>query len=294
MTEDDSLLDSCKAMSGWGRRLAVVAVVASLHVGTLRAEQNQADQGQETFKNTCAACHSIGGGRLVGPDLQGLHERRSEKWILEFVQHSQKLIASGDSTALALFKEYQDFPMPDQSLSADEIRGIIAYIRRTESFGTTPAAVVAEPTEEQTQMGQELFQGNTRLVNAGPTCTSCHDVKNDAVAGGGALARDLTSAFSRLGGAGIQAILSAPPFPVMQRAYRDNPLTDEEVVALAGFLRRADEQQALHQPRTFALKLFAAGAGGAVLLLGLYSLAWGRRLKGSVNQRIYDRQIKST
>ncbi len=33
---------------------------------------------------------------------------------------------------------------------------------------------------------------------------------------------------------------------------------------------------------------------GAAFLLGLYTLVWSGRLKGSVNQSIYDRQIKST
>ncbi len=281
-------------MNWCGLRLAGFALLASLYAGALWAEQGQADRGQETFKSVCAACHTIGGGRLVGPDLRGLHERRDEKWILQFVQHSQKVIASGDSTASALFKEYQGITMPDQAYGVDEIRGILAYIRRAESFGATPAAAVVEFTEEQVQLGQELFQGTTRFVNSGPTCNSCHEATNAAVIAGGSLARDLTTVFSRLGGAGVQVIIGAPPFPPMQRAYQDKPLTEEEVVALAAFLRRVDAQQALHQPRGYGLKLFAAGVGGSALLLGLYSLVWSRRLQGSVNQRLYDRQIKST
>ena len=112
--------------------------------------------------------------------------------------------------------------------------------------------------------------------------------------GGGILAAELTTVFSRLGGPGVRAILGSPPFPVMQRAYRDKPLTDDEVLALVGFLQRADAEQALHQPRDYGIKLFAAGVLGVVILLGLYTMAWSGRLKGSVNQSIYDRQIKST
>jgi cytochrome c2 len=280
-------------MREWGRRLGAVALVVALHVATRGAAQAQTDRGETTFKAACSACHTIGGGRLVGPDLQGLHERRSEPWIIGFVQHSQKVIASGDTTANALFKEYQ-VTMPDQALSADEVRGILAYIRRADAFGATPAAAAAEATEEQIQLGQELFEGRTRFVNAGPMCNSCHEVRSAAAIGGGTLAPELTTAFSRLGAAGLEGIIKAAPFPVMRQAYQDRPVTDEEVTALTGFLRRVDEQQALHHPRGFGLKLFAAGLGGAVLLLGLYSLAWSNRLKGSVNQGIYDRQIKST
>jgi mono/diheme cytochrome c family protein len=229
----------------------------------------------------------------VGPDLQGLHERRSEPWIIAFVQHAQKVISSGDSAANGLFKEYQ-MAMPDQSLSAEEIRGIVAYIRGAAASGAAPAAAVVEATEEQIQLGQQLFEGRTRLVNAGPMCNSCHEVRSAALIGGGTLAPELTTAFSRLGAAGIEGIIKAAPFPVMRRAYQDRPVTDEEVVALTGFLRRVDEQKALHHARGFGLQLLAAGLGGAVLLLGLYSLVWSKRLKGSVNQLIYDRQIKST
>ncbi len=35
------------------------------------------------------------------------------------------------------------------------------------------------------------------------------------------------------------------------------------------------------------------GVLGAAILLGLYSVFWNGRLRGSVNQDIYDRQVKS-
>ena len=40
--------------------------------------------------------------------------------------------------------------------------------------------------------------------------------------------------------------------------------------------------------------LFLAGLLGTGFLFGLFSLAWRGRLTGSVNQAIYDRQVKST
>ena len=80
----------------------------------------------------------------------------------------------------------------------------------------------------------------------------------------------------------------------MQRAYEDKALTDEEITALVGFLQQADAEQALHQPRNYGMMLLAAGVAGTVVLLGLYSLLWRGRLRSSVNQSIYDRQLKST
>lgn len=254
----------------------------------------QTDQGQEHFQTLCSVCHTIGGGRLVGPDLQGVSERRSEGWIIRFVQHSQDLVKAGDPDAVALFQEFNAIPMPDQPLSDEEIRWIIAYIRGAGSTVAVQPAVQEGATEARVLLGQALFQGTTRFTNGGATCNSCHEVRNDAVIGGGILARELTTVFSRLGGPGVRAILGSPPFPVMQRAYAGKPLTDEEVVALVGFLQRADEEHAFHQPRDYGPKLFASGIVGAVILVGLCSLIWRGRSKGSVNRAIYDRQIKSS
>lgn len=275
----------------------VLACVAAIGVlpspGPVRAAQD-ADQGQQTFQTLCVMCHTVGGGRLVGPDLQGVPDRRTEEWIIDFVQHSQQMIAAGDPAAVAIFEEYGSIMMPDQPLSANEIRAVIAYLRGGAASGRTPPPAAEPATEEQILLGQALFQGTTRFANGGPTCNSCHEVTNDAVIGGGVLARELTTVFSRLGGPGVRAILGSPPFPVMQRAYLDKPLIDSEVVALVGFLQRADVEQSLHQPRDYGPKLFGAGAVGTVLLLGLYSLVWSGRSKRSVNQAIYDRQIKSS
>ena len=83
-------------------RLRWLACVTAPWLGFTSAA---AQTSQELFQTRCAVCHTIGGGRLVGPDLQGVAERRSEDWIIRFVQHSQQLVQSGDSVAVALFEE---------------------------------------------------------------------------------------------------------------------------------------------------------------------------------------------
>jgi mono/diheme cytochrome c family protein len=277
---------------GQGRRVVVAVILGALSAGWTAAAQTA--PGEALFQSSCAACHTIGGGRLVGPDLQGVGERRSEAWLIGFIQHSQQLVAAGDSTAVALFNEYEEMPMPDQPLSADEIRQVLGYIRGAAPTGAARDTAVAPASEEQILLGGRLFQGTAHLANGGVPCTSCHDVTGGAITGGGGLARELTTAFSRLGAPGLQAVIANPPFPVMQRAYRDHPLTDAEVAALVGFLGRVAEQPAAPPVRGFDLRLFVMGVGGSVVLLVLYALIWRRRLKGSVNQQIYDRQIGTT
>ena len=263
----------------------------------LGALQGQANPGRQLFQTACAVCHTIGGGRLVGPDLAGISERRSEAWIIGWVQHSQRMVAAKDPDAVAIFAQFNGLLMPDMPFSDDQIRAMIAYTRESAAAGPAVSAqssVVEKASEAQVLLGQALFQGNTRLANGGPTCNACHEVTNDAVIGGGMLARDLTTVISRLGEPGVRAILGGPPFPAMQLAFAGRPLTNEEITALVGFFQRTDAEHALHQPRKYGVKMFAAGVTGAVVLLGLCSLLWTRRKKGSVNDAIFTRQVKST
>ncbi|MHB1222485.1 MAG: c-type cytochrome [Gemmatimonadaceae bacterium] len=277
-----------------GRLLVSGAVVATFLTGVMPGQASGQD-GEAIFQGTCKACHTIGGGRVVGPDLAGVSERQSEAWLIAFVQHSQAVIASGDSDAVALAAQYPGLSMPDWPLSDGEVRAVLAYIQQVESAGPVPtAAGAAAPEDGDPVLGRKLFQGTTRFVNGGPTCNSCHDVSHEDVIGGGVLAKDLTTVFSRLGGPGVRAIVGSPPFPVMQRAFQNRPLTDEEVGALVAFLQQADATQSLHQPLDYGKRLLAAGLSGAALLLGLYSLVWRKRRRGPVNRAIYARQVRST
>lgn len=266
-------------------------VVLGLAATPIRLTAQEAS-GDALFQQKCAACHVTGSDRLVGPGLAGVTTRRDRAWLKRFIMQPDQVLASGDSIANALLQEYGGIPMPNIGTTDAEAEALIAFLGSAQA--SAPPAVVEQATEEQVILGQDLFQGTRRLTNGGPTCNSCHDVTNDAVIGGGILARELTTVFSRLGGPGVRAILGSPPFPVMQRAYQDTPLTDDEVAALVGFLERADAEQALHQPRDYGIKLFGAGVVGVIILLFFYSLLWRGRLRGSVNQAIYDRQITST
>ncbi len=152
--------------------------------------------GEQLFQSKCAACHTIGGGRLIGPDLAGVADRRTPGWLVSFVQSSQSVASSGDAVAVALFEEFSGIIMPDFPLPEEQITQILGYI---DSKVSAPGEVAEQSTAEEPApvepvsmesvlMGQKLFQGTIRFENSGPTCNSCHDVKNDAVIGGGILA----------------------------------------------------------------------------------------------------------
>jgi hypothetical protein len=191
--------------------------------------------------------------------------------------------------------------MPDPPFSNDQIAAVIIYIKAASGGEAGAAEQEAAAsvdtgigsTEEDIIMGQNLFQGKIRLENSGPACISCHDVKNDAVIGGGILARELTTVFSRMGEPGVRAILGSAPFPVMEQAYLNKSLTDEEIFSIIAFLQQADRDHMFQQPRDYGVKLAGTGIVGLIALLGVYALLWRNRKKKPVNKDIFDRQVKS-
>lgn len=256
-------------------------------------------QGETLFQNSCLMCHTVGKGKRVGPDLSGVHTRRSEDWLIQFIQSSESLIASGDPDAVAIAKEYAPLTMPDQPLSADEVRAIIQYIKEKSpapapDSGATAEPVVEEPPRPVSQadidLGAHLFEGSVRFANKGAACIACHHVKNDAVIGGGLLARELTDVFSRMDGSAVQAILGRPPFPVMEAAYRETPLTEDEIHALTAFLQHADQEQFYQQPRDYGARLLYSGLAGAAVFFIVLGVLGSRRKKRCVNHDIYARQ----
>jgi mono/diheme cytochrome c family protein len=268
--------------------------------------QNQAaiTAGEQIFQASCFACHGIGEAQRVGPDLAGVHEKRTQDWLVQSIRSPQTMFDQGDETAVALFGEFNGMAIPDSAVSDQQIGQVLAYIEsRSLAIASTvdintgaaePAAVIAAAPAlpENVSSGADLFQGRLRFENSGPACNACHDVQNDAITGGGTLAVELTSAYSRMGGAGLTAILANAPFPAMQTAYGEKPLVEEEVALLVAFFQSA-AAQSNQQQKNYAFNLFISGTLGAGVLFGLIPLIWRNRRIGSVNQSIYDRQHTS-
>ena len=283
------------------KKIVGVLAVAGWLIGfpAVHAEE----PGKQIFQQACAACHSIGGGRGVGPDLAGVTEKRPEEWLIRYIKSQDAVLKSGDQTAQALFDEYK-MPMPDQSLSEAQVKAVLAHIKAAGSAegaahdkAGSAATAQRNPTKQLTaddiRLGQRLFEGSVRFANGGPACNACHNVDHAAVVGGGIIARDLTVSYSRMGPQGIEAMMVNAPFPVMQVAYEGRALNAGEVQALVGFLQQADKEHAAHEPRHYGWRMFAAAAGGVIVLLAFFSLIGRRRKRRSVNQAIYDRQVKS-
>lgn len=260
------------------------------------------ERGKALYAQRCVACHSIGKGRLVGPDLKGVSQRRSESWLIAFIKSPMTLVKQGDKAAVQLLEEYNNMPMPDQNLSDDEIRFILEYInsvsspsqiKKKDASKAKPVETTKDPValKKEIELGKALFQGTQRFSNKGPSCISCHHVDANGVDAGGSLAADLTSVSSRMGRQGVKGVLQGMPFPAMKASYQSHPLTDPEIDAVATFLDELEPRQGTGCSVTSCFLIYAVL--GCVVLLIVYGLMWRRRKKRSINQDLFDRQISS-
>lgn len=85
--------------------------------------------GQGLFLKACAACHTVGGGKRVGPDLLGVTGRRAHGWLKEFLMAPDELRARKDPIATALDAEFPGTKMPNLNLSATDVEDLIAYLK---------------------------------------------------------------------------------------------------------------------------------------------------------------------
>jgi mono/diheme cytochrome c family protein len=89
-------------------------------------------KGQDAFAaKGCTACHKIGGGRLVGPDLKGVTARRQEVWIKKMILRPDVMVKE-DDVARKLLAEYMT-PMPNQGVDpTSDLPVILAYLKSVE------------------------------------------------------------------------------------------------------------------------------------------------------------------
>ena len=116
----------------------------SADAGATRLVSDQ--PGQALFIKACSSCHTIGKGDRVGPDLNGVTRQRGHDWLKEFISRPDKVIARGDTLALALVAKYRGVRMPNLGLSEQDATDVMAYLDAqsylvsAKAAGTNPAA----------------------------------------------------------------------------------------------------------------------------------------------------------
>ena len=121
-------------ISGFSTRWVMPALGLLMSVLWLAPIQHgkAAETGEEIFQSYCAACHTIGKGKLVGPDLAGVTSRRDEDWLNRQIKEPDVLLEENDPIAMQLLQEADNVEMPPLGLSDEEVVAVIAYLKSTE------------------------------------------------------------------------------------------------------------------------------------------------------------------
>lgn len=91
------------------------------------AEHEQAERGGELFSTKgCIACHAQG-RRLTGPDLAGVSQRRTARWLENQILHPD-VMTKEDPISHELMGKYA-LQMPNQGLTPDEARAVIEFFK---------------------------------------------------------------------------------------------------------------------------------------------------------------------
>jgi protein SCO1/2 len=115
-------------------------------------------RGQYTFATHCSACHTVGGGERIGPDLQGVTATRDRAWLTRFITEPEKMRAEGDPIAVALRARYKQARMPNLDLTAPDAAAIVDYLaeesRAVATAASTAPAKAAPPSAAQRSAAQ--------------------------------------------------------------------------------------------------------------------------------------------
>lgn len=94
--------------------------------------------GQYLFSTRCAACHTVGKGDSIGPDLLGVVGARDRTWLQRFIAVPDQVLAEKDPLATALFKRYKEVQMPNLRLAEEDVRSLIAFLESQTAAKSPP------------------------------------------------------------------------------------------------------------------------------------------------------------
>jgi cytochrome c oxidase cbb3-type subunit 3 len=107
-----------------------------------QAQDDAVAKGEQVFQANCSVCHKMG-EQVIGPDLTGIHDRRSPEWIKGFIKNSAKMIAAGDKDAIEVFEKFNKTQMLafEATLAETDLDAVVTYLKTAKA----PVAVVTPP-----------------------------------------------------------------------------------------------------------------------------------------------------
>lgn len=89
-------------------------------------------RGEQIYRTRCVTCHSLTGNELagaLGPDLQGITQKREMQWLLDWLKAPDQMLKKKDPIAMALYKKYNNLAMPNMRLNQEEALTLLEYIK---------------------------------------------------------------------------------------------------------------------------------------------------------------------
>lgn len=93
-------------------------------------DKDMASLGEKAAGTKCLSCHKLNSERLVGPGWEGVTNRHKPEWILNFITNPDPMIDQDPKLQAQL--EICLVRMPNQSVSDDEARQILEYMRKND------------------------------------------------------------------------------------------------------------------------------------------------------------------
>jgi len=137
-------------LNGWknAKQVDVKATTGEAPQVSLRTS---ADKGRYIFASQCAACHTIGHGDKIGPDLQGITNVRERAWLERFIATPDQVLADKDPIAVALFRQYKEVRMPNLRMAEIDLNNLMKFL--SEQSGAQQKEVPAGTPSDSTVKG---------------------------------------------------------------------------------------------------------------------------------------------
>lgn len=214
---------------------------------TVQPTSTAEDKAAQVYVKKCAGCHSIGRGRLTGPDLN-----ESIGWaeadLSRAIKAMEKNVGPMSDDEVKMLVDFLKDPNVKTRLKTEEER--VAKML-TASFAPPSPAI-----------GEALYTGRTPFQNGGLACAACHSV----TAATGMLGPDLGGVYQKLGETPLQSAIEKANFRVMNAAYINNPVTKQEAIHLTAYFKSIQQRRANTAP---VFLYGTVGAATCLVVLGL-------------------------
>ncbi|MDD5304378.1 MAG: c-type cytochrome [Elusimicrobia bacterium] len=143
---------------------AAAAVFFALFISAAAARAGEAkapspfQKSAALFLQACSKCHTIGGGRRVGPDLRGVADRHDKDWIVGFVQNPESYLDS-DPAAKKLLAENNGVRMENAHVTREQAEGLLEFI--------TAAASAPSGEARESRLPEEPLTAKLRMPDEG-------------------------------------------------------------------------------------------------------------------------------